>query len=99
MFKHPMLENQENSVAIADFKHDVVAEMLRFIYTGYAPKLPEICEDLLAAADKYGIERLKKMCGAYLCNNLSVKTAPSILKLADLYNMPELKMRSKQFLV
>lgn len=97
MFKHPMLENQENSVAIADFKHDVVAEMLRFIYTGYAPKLPEICEDLLAAADKYAIERLKKMCGGYLSNNLSVKTAHSILKLADLYNMPELKKRSKQF--
>lgn len=98
MFKHPMLENQENIVAIDDFKHDVVAEMLRFIYTGYAPKLPEMSEDLLAAADKYAIERLKQMCGGYLSDNLSVRTAPGVLKLTDLYNMPKLKMRSIQFI-
>lgn len=67
MLKLPMKESLENIIAIEDFNQDVVAEMLRFIYTGDAPKLSEMSEDLLAVADKYGIARLKKMCVGYIC--------------------------------
>ena len=34
-------------------------QMLRFIYTGKAPELERMAADLLAAADKYALERLK----------------------------------------
>lgn len=98
MFKLPTKESQENIIAIDDFNNDVIAEMLRFIYTGDAPKLSEMSENLLAAADKYAIERLKQMCVGYLCERLSVENASNILRLADLYNAPELKMRCEQFI-
>lgn len=98
MFKLPMKESQENIIAIDDFNNDVIAEMLRFIYTGDAPKLSEMSENLLAAADKYAIKRLKQMCVGYLCESLSVENASNILRLADLYNEPELKMTCEEFI-
>ena len=44
---------------IPDVDHEVVQEMLRFVYTGEAPNLDKMADDLLAAADKYALERLK----------------------------------------
>ena len=35
--------------------HDVMREMLRFIYTGRAPNLDKMADELLAAADKVGL--------------------------------------------
>lgn len=42
----------QNRVDITDVDHEVMREMLRFIYTGRAPNLDRMADDLLAAADK-----------------------------------------------
>lgn len=47
-----MEERKQNRVAISDVDQDVLKEMLRFIYTGKAPNLEKMADDLLAAADK-----------------------------------------------
>ena len=47
-----MEERKQNRVAITDVDHEVLKEMLRFIYTGKAPNLEKMADDLLAAADK-----------------------------------------------
>lgn len=47
-----MEERKQNRVTISDVDHDVLKEMLRFIYTGKAPNLEKMADDLLAAADK-----------------------------------------------
>jgi speckle-type POZ protein len=52
MFEHEMEERKQNRVAITDVDHEVLKEMLRFIYTGKAPNLDKMADDLLAAADK-----------------------------------------------
>ena len=44
---------------IKDVEYEVLREMLRFVYTGKAPNLERMADDLLAAADKYALERLK----------------------------------------
>ena len=44
---------------IPDVDFKVLREMLRFAYTGKALNLGKMAVDLLAAADKYGIEPLK----------------------------------------
>jgi len=98
MFKHSMKENSENCVTISDFSFDVVMEMLRFIYTGEAPNLKEMTVDLMAAADKYELDRLKVICSNSLNDNLSVETAPMVLKAADLYNVQDLKSNTIKFI-
>lgn len=52
MFEHEMEERKHNRVAIMDVDHEVLREMLRFIYTGKAANLEKMADDLLAAADK-----------------------------------------------
>lgn len=97
MFKLPMQENLENYVEINDFNQNVVVEMLRFMYTGILSEFAGSIEDLLAAADKYGIERLKTLCCAHLVKSLSAKTAVNYHRLGDLYDLPVLRTSCEQF--
>ena len=39
--------------------HEVVMEMLRFVYTGKTPNMDQVADRLLAAADKYDLVPLK----------------------------------------
>ena len=65
MFEHDMEEKKNSRVEVKDVEADVMAEMLRFIYTGRtATCLETMAADLLAAADKYALERLKVGSGA-----------------------------------
>ncbi|CAN1171081.1 BTB/POZ and MATH domain-containing protein 4 [Linum perenne] len=46
---------------------------------------------LLAAADRYGLDRLRLMCESHLCKDISVDSVATILALADSYHATELK--------
>nr|XP_014103380.2 protein roadkill isoform X1 [Bactrocera oleae] len=98
MFEHEMEERKLNRVDIHDVDHEVLREMLRFIYTGKAPNLEKMADDLLAAADKYALEKLKVMCEEALCLNLSVETAAETLILADLHSADQLKAQTIDFI-
>ncbi|UYV69890.1 SPOPL [Cordylochernes scorpioides] len=91
MFEHEMEEKRHNFVEIADMAHEVLWEMLRFIYTGQAPNLESLASRLLPAADRYGLERLKVLCEEALGANLSVENAADVLVLADLHSAHQLK--------
>lgn len=45
----------QNRVEISDVEPDVFKEMMGFIYTGKAPNLDKMADNLLAAADKVNI--------------------------------------------
>lgn len=45
---------------------------------------------VLAAADEYGLERLKVRCQRALCRHLSVENAAHTLLWADLYSVGQL---------
>ncbi|XP_065205322.1 speckle-type POZ protein-like isoform X2 [Planococcus citri] len=98
MFDHNVKENEENRVYIDDMDGKVVSEMLRFIYTGKCENLRELATGLLAAADKYDLDRLKMICANELYENLSVENAASILALADMHGVKELKTEVIKFI-
>lgn len=65
MERRPCFSRQQffqNRVDIADIEPDVFKEMMRFVYTGRAPNLEKMADNLLAAADKVRVElwRLQK---------------------------------------
>lgn len=91
MFEHEMEEKKHGRVEITDVDHEVMKEILRFIYTGKAPNLEKMADDLLAAADKYALDRLKVMCEEALCTNLTIDNVADILVLADLHSADQLK--------
>ena len=56
MFKSNMEESRLGRVEIPDIHPDVFQEMLKFVYTGNTPQLHGMAEELLAAADKVGVD-------------------------------------------
>merc|ERR1712203_1273747 len=77
---------------------EVMDQMLRFIYTGKARDLERMAAELLAAADKYALDRLKVMCEEALCNSLSVENVSEVLILADLHSAEQLKAQAIEFI-
>ena len=94
MFRHDMQERRSNQVQIHDVDPPVFQEMMYFLYTGKAPSLHTMAPELLTAADKYGLERLKLMCEAALCHSLSVDNAAEFLVFADLHGAQHLKSQA-----
>ncbi|XP_065205321.1 speckle-type POZ protein-like isoform X1 [Planococcus citri] len=99
MFEHNVKENEENRVYINDMDEEVASEMIRYIYTGKCEKLAELATGLLVAADKYNLSRLKMICADELYKTLSVDNAASILLLADMHSVIELKNGVIKFIV
>lgn len=46
---------------------------------------------------QYQIESLKSICGAYLCANLTVENVATVLLLADMHNLGNLKHHCTKF--
>jgi speckle-type POZ protein len=86
LFRHDMLENKNNRVEADDVRYDVLQEMVHFIYAGRTPNLIEMSYELLQAAEKYYLERLKVMCKDVLCLNLTTENVAGTLILAGLHS-------------
>lgn len=77
--------------------------MLLFMYSDVLPDIAEIMESvsmststifvqhLLAAADCYGLDRLKLLCEANLCEEISADTVAATLALAERHHCIQLK--------
>nr|XP_048281400.1 speckle-type POZ protein-like [Myodes glareolus] len=98
MFKNDVEESKKNRIEIQDLEPQVFKIMMGFIYTGKAPDLHSMADAVLAAADKYGLERLKVMCERALCRDLSVENAAHTLFVADLHSVVQLKTQALDFI-
>ncbi|XP_065205296.1 speckle-type POZ protein B-like isoform X7 [Planococcus citri] len=99
MFTHSTKENELGRVEIEDINEAVVEEMLKYIYTGKCENLDGLAEGLMAAADKYDLNRLKIMCAKKLFKVLSVENATNVLVLADMHHYEDLKREAIKFIV
>lgn len=99
MFEHSMMEeNRKGRVQIKDMDKDVLHEVLEYIYTGQAPNLSKMADDLLSAADKYALDGLKALCEDALCENLTTENAANVLILADMHSVDQLKAMAIDFI-
>ncbi|CAN6285258.1 unnamed protein product [Urochloa humidicola] len=77
--------------------------LLRYAYTDSLPEMDKEEEDallrnLLVAADRYGLQRLKLICEDRLCRLVSVGAVEITLALAEQYKCDRLKEACLQFL-
>jgi speckle-type POZ protein len=99
-----MTEATMSSIALHEIAPATFRIMLRFMYTDVLPgedelgdSPVEVFQDLLAAADRYALDRLKLICAQKLLNNVTVDTVATILACAETYNCPELKSKCLDF--
>lgn len=77
--------------------------LLYFIYWDTLPDVEKLfglnskcastlmAQHLLAAADRYALERLRLLCEAVLCENVAINTVAKTLALAEQHQCPQLK--------
>ena len=85
MFQHPSKEKMTGVVDVPDIEPDVFKELLRYIYTGEVPwnRMDEVAAGLLAAADKYLLEKLKNACEEHLTDRISPANCIKLLSLDE----------------
>jgi speckle-type POZ protein len=81
MFNHPTKENLSNQIEIDDVDPDVFHEILRFIYTGRVSlsAMRKMSVGILAVADKYLLDQLKRECEYILTSRLNTPNCVQLL--------------------
>ncbi|KAK4353808.1 hypothetical protein RND71_026002 [Anisodus tanguticus] len=94
---------KSDEVELEDIEPSVFMAMLQYIYSDELPDLIEITgststgsstimlQHLLAAADRFDLDRLKELCEAKLCEEVNVDTLATTLSLAEQHRCPQLK--------
>lgn len=99
----------EDTVVVKDVEPSIFKAMLFYIYSDSLPGVHEIMgsnsscsfaimvQHLLAAADRYGLDRLKLLCESNLCDEITVETVPTTLSLAEQHRCTQLKAACLKF--
>jgi len=100
MFKTDMKEKLERRVNIEDLNSQAVRSLLDFVYTDAVPDSSVmVTEQLLHAAHKYDMPRLKTLCEEAMAASLKTENAAELMSTAHLYNAAQLLSAAKRFLV
>lgn len=91
MLNSGMMETQEGIIEITDIDHNVLEELIRYLYCDEIPEINEMALDLMMAGDKYQIKDLVDSCAKHLMTHLTLENFSDVLITADLLNMKELK--------
>ncbi|CAL4986473.1 unnamed protein product [Urochloa decumbens] len=98
LFGPPGKENAATHVRVGGIEPRVFSALLHFVYTDSLPEAMEegndkvaMSQGLLVAADRYGMERLKLICGDVLCNHFDAHTGVATLDLAQKHGCHRLK--------
>ncbi|XP_010923233.1 BTB/POZ and MATH domain-containing protein 3 [Elaeis guineensis] len=92
-----------DKIVVEDVEPPIFKAMLLFIYSDELPDVHDLTgsvsmctstimvQHLLAAADRYGLERLKLLCEAKLCEEVTADTVATTLALAEQHQCAQLK--------
>ncbi|KAF7098074.1 hypothetical protein CFC21_099841 [Triticum aestivum] len=100
-------EQCSGGVEIKDMEAAVFKAMLGFIYTDAVPKFKKrkeavtvMAQRLLAAADRFGLDRLQLICvGKLSAGSISINTVATTLALAEQHRCSELKAKCVEFIL
>ncbi|QCD97663.1 elongation factor Tu [Vigna unguiculata] len=99
----PMKDQNTQCIKVEDMEAPVFKALLHFIYWDSLPDMHELtglnskwastlmAQHLLAAADRYGLERLRLTCEASLCEDVAINTVATTLALAEQHHCFQLK--------
>ncbi|KAL8128772.1 hypothetical protein V2J09_017927 [Rumex salicifolius] len=106
----PMKEKNMQCIKVEDMEAPVFKVLLHFIYWDDLPDMQEfvslnskrastiLAQHLLAAADRYGLERLRLVCEARLCEHIAINTVATTLALAEQHHCFQLKAVCLKFI-
>ncbi|XP_049768659.1 uncharacterized protein LOC126106427 [Schistocerca cancellata] len=90
--------SKESQLEVPDVKPEVLAEILRYIYTGSVKNLGDSTAELLAAAHRFELCDLKRECATRLSRQLTVDNAVTTVVCAIENQCGELLNSSVEFI-
>lgn len=72
-------------IATADMERETIETLLTYIYIGSVPNPPKQTDQLLIAAETYGVDGLKIWCEQQLISTITIDSAIHLLVLAHRY--------------
>jgi hypothetical protein len=100
MFGSAMKEMSQAKVELSDVSGPVLFAVLMYLYTDeFDPHKDIDLMALFATADRYGIDRLKRMCEQSILSTISVDNACQIVQASDLVNAATLRKKAIDFIV
>ncbi|GMP91116.1 hypothetical protein CsSME_00041948 [Camellia sinensis var. sinensis] len=99
----PMKDQNTQCIKVEDMEAPVFKALLHFIYWDALLDVEELTglnskwactlmsQHLLAAADRYGLERLRLLCESNLCDDVAINTVATTLALAEQHHCFQLK--------
>ncbi|KAJ4968037.1 hypothetical protein NE237_014738 [Protea cynaroides] len=107
----PMKDRNALCIKVEDMEAPVFKALLHFIYWDDLPDMQMLtglnskwastlmAQHLLAAADRYGLERLRLVCEVQLCHDIAINTVATTLALAEQHHCFQLKAVCLKFVV
>ncbi|RHY93048.1 hypothetical protein DYB37_001322 [Aphanomyces astaci] len=86
-------------VVISDVRRSIFLAFLEYLYTDHVNVDVETAMELFVTADRYGVDRLKKICESKMLSSLCIENAASILHAADLHSATILRERCIAFML
>jgi leucine-zipper-like transcriptional regulator 1 len=99
MLNSEMIEGSSSSIAIHDVRHTIFLSLMEYLYTDDTQVTLENAMELFQVADRFGVERLKRICENLMLSSLNIENAAHILFTADLYDAKGLRERCIAFIV
>ena len=87
MFTVGMRECEESVISVQDISLPTFQKLLEFIYSDQLTDLANVDQaiDVLVAANKYGLDRLKRLCEKFLVALIDLENVIELLYLSDLH--------------
>ena len=99
LFQSEMREKEEKVIRFEEISELILAEVLKFIYTGTVEINETNASDLIIAAEYLLIEGLKTKSGRYLEQQMTSSNCISTFRLAEKYRCEELVANSTKFIL
>lgn len=98
MFTGGLYESKQQEVTLHDVSPESMALIIDYCYTGRVTVTEGNVQRLYAAADMLQLEYVRQACANYLARRLDLHNCASILRFADAFDHPELRLRSLAFM-
>ncbi|GLD93498.1 hypothetical protein PINS_up002090 [Pythium insidiosum] len=99
MLTGEMLESRAREVVINDVRRPIFLLFLEYLYSDDIDVSVECAMELFVVADRYGVDRLKRICERRMLQSLCVENAASVLHAADLHNAGVLRDQCLTFML
>mmetsp|Transcript_61128 Transcript_61128/g.107367 ORF Transcript_61128/g.107367 Transcript_61128/m.107367 type:complete len:254 (-) Transcript_61128:199-960(-) len=93
------MESRAREVVVHDVKYSTFLLVLHYLYTDEVQIQIDNAMDLFQVADRFGLDRLKRLCELEMQVAINIDTAAHILYTADQHNAENLRERCMVFIL